>query len=762
MSMPTPMRTTGSRLVAAVALTLALLPLSGAAQDDVAMLGQLYGTRPPDGYFDLRARDPGAFEFQRGGLARNLRLEVSRISGPGVPRVRSSSQIASLAMPGRREGRVEGTFRFPLVLGYFADQSAPPPFAPATVQQEFFDGPNSRGGTIRDFYTEISRGLVDLRGNTFGWVQSSVTRLETTAGVSALGGRVGLFIYQLLDAVDEGTIDWGLYDNDGPDGIPNSGDDDGFVDVLAVFHPTFGAECGGAGQDDRVWAHKWALSQAYGFIPPGERPAETTFATSTPAAGGGMIRIDDYTIQPVYSCDGVAINEIGVLAHELGHGFGLPDLYCTSFNCPSAGIGRWGLMGTGSWGCGSFDPARPCHMSAWSKAVLGWVDVETLPPDTDHGVQTLDPVETSGRVVRIDAEDGSDEYFLLENRQRIGFDGGLSGTGLLIWQIDPDFIQARWPSNTVNVMSDHLGVWLRQADGRLDLEGGVNRSDAGDPFPGSRLTTVFHAGLAPQSFTHEKRAAGVTLLDIAQEGTTVRFRAVTGYRDVVVGVEGTSTPGVVVVDGEPLPAAGATLRRAPFQAVTLNAAAGESLGEGMRRPFIAWSDDPLASRLRVLFTPLVDTRVTALYGGEEVQITPVLEGGILGVEPGVVSAAPATHLWVPAGTPVSVHAQPTQGFEFLGWLGEWAGRPNPFSVTPMAPLTIGAEFGLTFSSLAVPLAVGSTALDPELTDALDEFGNANGRYDVGDLRAYLRREAGSRAVVVAPATTATAGTGGVR
>jgi hypothetical protein len=56
----------------------------------------------------------------------------------------------------------------------------------------------------------------------------------------------------------------------------------------------------------------------------------------------------------------------------------------------------------------------------------------------------------------------------------------------------------------------------------------------------------------------------------------------------------------------------------------------------------------------------------------------------------------------------------------------------------MAPLTVGAEFGLTFSSLAVALARDRGGLDLTLRDALDQFGNGNGRYDVGDLRAYLR------------------------
>ena len=731
-----------ARVARGAALLSIAVPGWASAQDDVSMLGRIYGTRPPAAYFELRNRLDGAFEFGRAWKARSGRPGDPRIAPP--TRQAEGGVAAPAAVLGHRDGSVTGTFRFPLVLGYFGDDAGPPAFSVADVQREFFDGPNSRYKTIPEYYDEVSGGRVELIGETFGWVQSGLTRVETTANVSALGGLVGLFIQELLAAADDGSVDWGQYDNDGPDGVPDSGDDDGFVDILAVFHPTFGAECGGPGQQDRVWAHKWSLSQAYFSIPPAQRPSEATFETSTISASGQPIRIDDYTIQPVLSCDETSINEIGVLAHELGHGFGLPDLYCTSTGCVSGGIGRWGLMGSGSWGCGSFNPSRPCHLGAWSKSVLGWADVVTLPPATDHGVRTLEAVESSGTVFRVDAEDGSDEYYLLENRQRVGFDAELPGTGLLVWHVDPDYVLARWPANAVNPepnMGRHLGVRVRQADGRFDIEGGINRSDAGDPFPGLRGTQVFHAGSAPQSVTHEGNAAGVTLTEIEESGATVSFRAVSGLRTVTLGVQGAGTSGLLLADDVPVPLGGLSLQRAPFEGVVLNAAAGESLGDGIRRPFAGWSDAPSAARVRVFITPLEsDASVSAVYGGEEVRLDTQLEGGILGVPPGsIATTPPSSDLWIPAGEPVSLRAVPAGGHAFLGWLGEWAGRPNPFSVTAMAPLTIGAEFGLTFSSLAYSLAVGPGGLDPALREALDGFGNANGRYDIGDLRAYLKR-----------------------
>ena len=80
-----------------------------------------------------------------------------------------------------------------------------------------------------------------------------------------------------------------------------------------------------------------------------DRPGLVSELAGWVAANGGNILVDDYTVQPVLDCDSSEINEIGVLAHEIGHAFGLPDLYGTGSD--HGGVGRWGLMGSGAWGC---------------------------------------------------------------------------------------------------------------------------------------------------------------------------------------------------------------------------------------------------------------------------------------------------------------------------------------------------------------------------------------------------------------------------
>lgn len=172
----------------------------------------------------------------------------------------------------------------------------------------------------------------------------------------------------------------------------------------------------------------------------------------------------------------------GVLCHEFGHLLGLPELYATG-GVPQEGIGIWGLMGQGTWiGRGEMPP----HPEAWSKAKLGWVDVELV----EHsGRYTLAPVERVPRVLKIWARgpDVPEEYFLIENRQRLGADRGLPGRGLLVWHVDEGVRGFRTGENRVG----HKRLDLLQADGRDDLDRGHarggNRGDAGDPWNGPPL-----------------------------------------------------------------------------------------------------------------------------------------------------------------------------------------------------------------------------------------------------------------------------------
>jgi immune inhibitor A len=194
-------------------------------------------------------------------------------------------------------------------------------------------------------------------------------------------------------------------------------------------------------------------------------------------------------------------------------------------------------MGSGNYA----QPYSPAGYDAWSLVELGWVQVDTL--RTNASI-TLGPVQT-GNTVLYSAIPGTDEYFLLENRQALGSDsaqlnpGCLFGTrscakgpGLLIWHIDSGQVLAHGFRRDNRVNSGPVqGVALMQADGlnQLRTPGLKNRGDAGDPWPGASGNTFFGPTTNPAALDNRGASAGFFLDSIRQvtPGGAVAFRYTT-------------------------------------------------------------------------------------------------------------------------------------------------------------------------------------------------------------------------------------------
>ncbi len=289
------------------------------------------------------------------------------------------SGVSSMGSP----SAVAGTINIPVVSGIYSDFSGTAQSLEA-LQKRLFDGPQMPG-TMSEYYSEVSFGLLEVSGMVYDWVGLLHPEVYYTGpvnhGLTPGVSRTDEMIAEIVDGLDN-SVDFGLYDNDGPDGIPNSGDDDGYVDILVVVHPARGGECGGI---DHMWSHSWQYSLW-------DEDNHQPLVTDDPATGGGSILIDDYIIAPTVSCDGGLI-EIGVFCHEFGHALGLPDLY--DYNGGGSGIGYWGLMGNGNWNT----PDSPAHMCAWSREQLGWVQ----PVEIGWGEQkiNLESIAKSGDVLKL-------------------------------------------------------------------------------------------------------------------------------------------------------------------------------------------------------------------------------------------------------------------------------------------------------------------------------------------------------------------------
>ncbi len=389
--------------------------------------------------------------------------------------------------------QVTGPFKVLAVLVEFSDH-------PATGNATFFDSLlfDSLGSTVHDYYNEISYGQLDLISvnlpSSIGWQTAPQTYayyVNNQNGTGAYPQNTQKLAEDLVDQID-GVVDFSQYDNDG----------NGTVDVLIIIHSGTGAEFSGSNSD--IWSHKWGI---------------------TPRLKDGVY-ISSYTIQPEFWTTPGDMT-IGVYSHELAHGFGLPDLYDTDAS-QSRGLGKWGLMAYGSWLGATGMGESPAHPSAWSRIKMGFATPTII--STNITSQQINQVETSGEIYRLwTSGNVGSEYFLVENRQRTGYDSFIPGDGLLIWHIDDaksGNTQEWWPGQTD---ANHYRVALEQADGLWELEKKLDFGDGDDPFPGGTSNVTFDATTLPNSNSYTSGGSLVKVANITPTGPTM-------YADLVVGL----------------------------------------------------------------------------------------------------------------------------------------------------------------------------------------------------------------------------------
>ena len=462
---------------------------------------------PPSAIAGLRdARPVSPLEFSRAWL---LKVESVR------------RRRAELAATGQLDGltpsaaalggaALTGKLRVPVLPIRYANVREPFPIA--DLEARLFGEPRGDTMTYAGYWREVSGGLLDVSGTITPWItlgKDAEHYLPREKFGWGQFGRTGDVRQEALRSADE-MVDFSQFDNDGPDGVPNSEDDDGFVDFVAFV---YALPCPGDARAGAIWPHRAAM-------PP--------YVTKDVSRRGAKILIADYVILPAVDPQTCGPMHVGVLAHETGHALGLPDLY--DYDGSSQGIGAWGLMGTGSHNARH----SPSHLSAWEKEQLGWVGVKWL---RESGVVNFEPVEKGATVYRYDLPHRSGEYLLLENRQRIGSDKFLPGQGLLAWRIDPE----RGELGAWNTDERRGAVALLDADGRGDLKNGV-RADASDPFPGASDQRFFAPADVPTfRLARIKEQDHVVVADVAigydapalvPDADVVRLTAFTGEATV--------------------------------------------------------------------------------------------------------------------------------------------------------------------------------------------------------------------------------------
>jgi immune inhibitor A len=337
-------------------------------------------------------------------------------------------------------------------------------------------------GSMRDYYLENSYGNFDVTGEASGWHRMPQDYSYYVDGQRGFGSYPRNAQRLAMDAIyaADPYVDFSQYDNDGPDGVPNSADDDGYVDALFVVHAGPGYE--NTGNVNDIHSHAWV--------------------TNGPVSVDGVLAYR-YSMEPENG-------KVGVFCHEFGHVLGLPDLY--DYGYDARGVGYWSLMAGGSWGGGG---ATPVHLDGWSKIELGFV-TPIVPSTNLIDIPVLN-VEENPEIYKIWTDGLPDrQYFIMEHRRKIGFDLSVPGRGMVIYHVD-----TKAGSNDNQMCgsgSPHYLVAVEQADGECDLENNTNSGDVGDPWPGrngmNNPNTAFNLLSTPNTDKYNSEATGVSIYNI--------------------------------------------------------------------------------------------------------------------------------------------------------------------------------------------------------------------------------------------------------
>ena len=701
---------------------------------------------------------PDAAWRRRARAVRTLRMELLR-SG-NLSRLNASRGgpffTPSVVLAGGAATAVTGAFHIPVIPIAYRDVAIPHPVA--EYQRILWSRtPGDRPYTVATFYEELSHHRISLDGVVFEPVRMDSVAAYYTDGCNGITisgvtscparpvPRMGAMLVAALDSVSNrpGHEDaWAPFDNDGPDGLPNSGDDDGVVDFVTFLQPEVGGECrSNTPPATGIWSHRFVISAWHG------QPYVTRTLRRGPGGlplPGQFIRINDYTIQSavggISACDPTSIMAVGTVAHETGHAFGLPDLYDTRSN--TEGIGGWGLMGSGNYS----RPYSPASYDAWSLTALGWATIDTL---------------GSSRTVTANARLFSDtifyarslnpqEFMLVENRQAVLSDTAhmnpslpatcpmlgfcAKSPGLLLWLIDEGQLTSGLPSNSVNTGPVH-GVALIQADGlnQLRTPGSRNRGDRGDAYPGSTGNPRYSLLSSPGARDNFGSYLGFIVDRITQlGGTAMSFRFTRRMPSVVEARNG----GQVRVEGvlwdrfeEVIPLG--DLLQLSADSIQLIA------GGKTRLTFLGWSQP--GPRVQVLVSGNQPDTLFASFSVEH-RLRLITSGN--GTVTTSLTADLRQGVYLAENIPVRLTAAPAPGFIFVGWRGDTVATPPVLDVVMRKGYDLEARF-VQEVSIAPLEAVGDLLGTPTLTPAersyLDELGNRNGLYDVGDLLALYQR-----------------------
>lgn len=295
------------------------------------------------------------------------------------------------------------------------------------------------------------------------------------------GGRSG-------NAKDKG-IGWmvteacQLASDDGVTFSPFDTNNDYYCDVVIIIYAGIGEAQASLYHSDAIWPCNWTLEAAKYYNRGGNGPFRP---------GPNDPYINQFAVfNELHGSNdsGKTIDGIGTFVHEFGHCLGLPDLYDTA-NSDHYGMGNWDIM---CLGCYCDDGYTPVGYSAYEKVFMGWVDYIKPEPGTYYTLPVWNQKnKDTDKALCVVSDVNKNEYFIFENRKRVGWDAYLPGQGVLVTHIT--YVASKWTNNKPNNEDIQL-VTLLPADNKLSKytehadtwPNGYNRDVTDNSTPATKL-----------------------------------------------------------------------------------------------------------------------------------------------------------------------------------------------------------------------------------------------------------------------------------
>lgn len=439
------------------------------------------------------------------GLYRKMTDEVTAQRRAAVRRAQAQGRQKRMLRKAQASNVFQGTKKGLIILVQFTDSKFKSGHDLALYRRiandENYSGNNFRG-SIKDYFKAQSHGQFELDFDVAGICQLQHPYAYYGKNNSQKEDvKPGEMVAEACLWAHEHGINFSKYDWNG----------DGEVDQVFVLY----AGHGEASYKDAntIWPHMYYLSASdYG------KPLSLDGVT-----------VDTYACSSELNGDG-NLDGIGTFCHEFSHCMGFPDLYDTSSDGGWFGMGDFDLMCSGSY---NGDSKCPAGYSAYEKAECGWLTLKDMTNiEQQTSIVGVQPMSADGDAYIIKNKGHEDEYYILENRQKTGWDSYLPASGLMITHVDYDADIWDWNMpNTSGKYEDANGNTKTNDHQRLTIfRAGNSSSDYGD-------SSDLYPYRSNNTLTKTSSPAS-TLYNTNSDGSKYMHVAIT---DIAIAADGTAS-----------------------------------------------------------------------------------------------------------------------------------------------------------------------------------------------------------------------------